>query len=329
MPGSPTPPPKPMTPEEEAALRAREEDRKKRVDAALAAADDAATSARYGIDVGEYQRQRDEQNAAGSRGGQLASDVAAAGQRVDTRISDVEAERNRVLGRTAPTVGAVQIDVGPQGEMRGGQQDLIAALQAQMRGEGPESPAQRLLKQGVERSIAANMAMQAAQRGGPEGLLAGRMLNQSAAASRQGLAGQVADLRAQEQLAAQGLLGNVLQGARGQDLGLAANQAGLSQQANLANQEAALKTMGLQEAMAQGYTGQLGNLDVAQRDAMINALGAGLSIEEAAKQRGLSREVQQMQPSPVEQAAAGMLPAAAGGATTAASLGILGAFGLL
>lgn len=133
-----------------------------------------------------------------------------------------------------PTVEAAQINQDPQAQFRQGQAGLASALQAQMAGQGP-SLAQSQLQSATDRNIAQAMALAGSQRGGANPAALRNIQNQAAMANQQA-ARQSAELMAQEQMAARGQLAGVLQGARGQDIGLATEQAGLSQQANLANQ---------------------------------------------------------------------------------------------
>lgn len=125
--------------------------------------------------------------------------------------------------------------------------------------------------------IARQQRSMAAGARGVSPALAQRMAAKNIASAQQGLAAQAGILRANEQIAAQQSLAGMLSGARGQDIGLATNQAqlgmqagqfnagqynqglfqnaGFQQQANLANQQAALAAQGQRDQMAQFYTG--------------------------------------------------------------------------
>ena len=148
----------------------------------------------------------------------------------------------------ARTISAATIDPSQQAEFRAQQQDLVAALQAQAAGEGP-SLAQMQMDEAREQNIAQAMALAASQRGlgAGQGL---RQISDQAQLATQQAARDAVRGRLQEQMAAQGQLGNVLAGARGQDIGLAAEQAGLAQQAGLSNQ-AAQNQFALQQAAMQ------------------------------------------------------------------------------
>jgi hypothetical protein len=137
-------------------------------------------------------------------------------------------------GYQANLAQAGNIDQGPQGEMRTGQQGLIADLQNQVAGGGPNL-AEAQLRQGTNRNLASMLAAMASQHGNQNpGLMRQALLREGGAANQE-LAGQSAMARMQQQLASQGLLGSTLGQARGQDLGLAGQQASLNQQANLFN----------------------------------------------------------------------------------------------
>lgn len=147
-------------------------------------------------------------------------------------------------GRKGPTMTAANVgsanqmqaagvNMAPQAQFRTQQYQLAQALQDQANGKGP-SLAQSQLQAGTDRNIQQAMALQASQRGTNAGQGLRQVAQQTAQANQQ-QAQQSADLRMQEQMQARGQLGAVLDSGRGQDIGLAENQAGLQQQANQAN----------------------------------------------------------------------------------------------
>lgn len=103
-------------------------------------------------------------------------------------------------------------------DFRGGQQDLAAQLAR--RASGEESLSDIQLRQAAGRNIANQQALAAGARPGQAGA-AGRTAAQQAATISQGLAGQAATAGIQERTAAQNILGQILSGARGQDIGAA------------------------------------------------------------------------------------------------------------
>lgn len=126
------------------------------------------------------------------------------------------------------------------------------ALQQQAAGQGP-SLAQSQLQQGTNRNLAQQMALMASARSNPA--MAMRMSAMNAANIGQQSAQQAADLRLQEQLGAQGLLGQALQTGRGQNLSTQqANDAAVQQamQQYLANQQQQIANMNLYYGMATG-----------------------------------------------------------------------------
>jgi hypothetical protein len=114
---------------------------------------------------------------------------------------------------------------------RGAQSGLVQQLQARAAGQGP-SVAQRQLQDALGRNVSTQQALLATG-GGPG---AARAASQQASALGGSLAGQSALLRANEITQAQGLLGQTLQGARGQDL-----------QRQIAMSDAELKSRGLND----------------------------------------------------------------------------------
>lgn len=118
---------------------------------------------------------------------------------------------------------------GPQDQARGMQMSLIQQLQDQAAGRGP-SLAQMQLQQGTDRNMAQAMALGQSQRGaGAAGMMKGIQGQQAGIA--QGMAGDSAMLRLQEQMAAQQQLGQNLGATRGADQ----NFAGMGMQNNQFN----------------------------------------------------------------------------------------------
>lgn len=168
------------------------------------------------------------------------------------------------------------------------QSGLMQQLAAQSRGEGPSLAGQQL-KTAQEANIAAVMAQMASARGGANPLLQRQALTTSADIQAQ-TARDAATARMQEQLAAQGLLGQVsgqatTQGlqARGQDLQLATNQAGLNQDAAMAGfnaQTDANKTLFLAQQQTQ----------LAQADLTAKYAAMGMTAQQAQQAAALELE---------------------------------------
>jgi hypothetical protein len=132
------------------------------------------------------------------------------------------------------TTGQTPISTAGDLTWQGQQQTLANQLQRQANGQGP-SVAGTMLQQGEQQQVANQLAVLGSQRGSQNAGLAQRSAADQGAAAQANLAGQMALAREQEQLNAQGSLGNVLGTARSQAQNYNINQAGLNQNVNLAN----------------------------------------------------------------------------------------------
>ena len=179
---------------------------------------------------------------------------------------------------------AAQINQGRYGDWRGQQlalaQQLGRVSTGQQQGAG-EMAVQRQIQQG----LAGQQAMARSARGGNAALAMRGAAANSAGIGLAG-AGEAQGAALQDQAAARAQLAGVLGQGAGQDIGIAqgnaqlkqqmnlANldaknqqifqQAGLDQSTSLANLQARLQTMGMNDAMIQSYMGQLLNLNGAQ-----------------------------------------------------------------
>jgi hypothetical protein len=195
---------------------------------------------------------------------------------------------NQNAGQSVPQaampgpIQAAQIATGPQDQMRGYQSNLAAQLAAQAAGQGP-SLAQAQLQAGTDRALQSQMAALGSQRGMNSGLGA-RLAAQGAGDMQTQLAQQSAQTRLGEQLQAQQGLGALTSNVRGQDIGLASQQAGMQQQANtlgaqlanqtnLANMQGALQSQAQKNAFTQGMYGLGQQRDVAQYGGQIQQQG--------------------------------------------------------
>lgn len=170
----------------------------------------------------------------------------ATGMNIKPQTQDVTAPTYNAAafqGWQAPNVGPAAQGAGQvrqaqaptwdnsQTQGRGYQTDLIGQLQRQAMGQGP-SVVQQQLNQATDRNVAQQMAMASANRGQ---IGAGYQALQAGTQAQQQAIGQAAEARAQEQLNAQGLLGQVAGQMRGQDQGWAQNQAQLGAQLGMFN----------------------------------------------------------------------------------------------
>lgn len=166
-------------------------------------------------------------------------------------------------GRGGPTTDYARINMGPQAQFRQGQMGLVNALTAQANGQGP-SLAQGQLQQATDRNLSQAMALGQSQAGGQASGLGQRQVMQQQAGYAQQAASDSGLMRMQEQMQARNQLAQVLAGARGQDIGLATEQAGFSQGANMANLQALLAQRGMNDTQQQFFERQGVGLDLAQ-----------------------------------------------------------------
>lgn len=167
-----------------------------------------------------------------------------------------------------------QIATGPQDQFRAQQMAFAQQLMNQANGVGP-SVAQQQLQAGTDQNIAAQMALAASGRP-TNAAYAQRLAMQGIAGSQQQMAQQSAMLRNQEQLNAQGLLGQALAQGRGQDIGMATDQAkiGLQSQALKDQFNLGLTGLGTQRDVAQ-MQGAFGLADLQEQSKKRRAQGVG------------------------------------------------------
>lgn len=153
-------------------------------------------------------------------------------QQVNDQISTVGGQPFYTAGDAAQSAGST-IDQSQQAQFRDRQLALGQQLMDQANGKGP-SVAGSQLRQSTEMNLQAALAQAASSRGGNLGA-AQYQLGNARANIQQQSAMQLAQARIQEQMAARSQLGDVLASGRGADIGLATNQAQLSQQNNQFN----------------------------------------------------------------------------------------------
>jgi hypothetical protein len=199
---------------------------------------------------------------------------------------------NAAGGRQGQSVTGAQIDQSQQGQFRGQQFDLASALRDRAMGTGGPSAAEMQLRRTTDQNIQAQASAAASGRGGQSALSQYNLANR-AAATQQDAAGQAATLRANEQIAAQQSLGALLAQGRGADIELASGQAGLNQQANLANQQAAMTQMGLNDAQQRALLELMYGVDRSNQAGTITAeqINAGIIGNNAAAQAAMQGQV--------------------------------------
>jgi hypothetical protein len=224
--------------------------------------------------------------------------------------------------RGAATTTGATIATGPQDEFRAAQGGLVSSLARQASGQGP-TVAGAQLQRAADRSAQNALAIAAGVRGpGSAGAL--REVQNQRSEIMQGAAADSAALALQEQQSAANLLGQVAGGARGQDIALASEQAGLSQQANLANLQSEQAQRALNDQAVQYYLSQGYSLALAQQQAamdleklltdqniQINAIQAGAYDSAAGRRVGFVKDLARAGAQAAGTGAAG--PAAGGG----------------
>lgn len=202
-------------------------------------------------------------------------------------------QRQAPVATAANAPNAAQMiaaQINPQANaLRGEQLQDIEALRRAATGAGP-SAAELQMRQGLDRGMAAQRSAAASMRG-VNPALAQRMTTDNIANLQADVAGQTGVLRAQEQAAARDALAQAMYAARGQDIGLATTQAGLQQQADMANmqanQQAAMLGAGFEQQTALANQ-QAALMAAGQGDAaMARYLGLGMGGEDAANRLGL------------------------------------------
>ena len=233
---------------------------------------------------------------------------------------------NGINGRAAPQaqggyLGQTNLG-GYGGQFQAGQQALVQQLRR--RAAGQDSLAALQLKQALGQNLAQQQALAASARPG-NSAMAQRVAMQNAGMQTAGLSGQAQQAMLAEQLGAQNMLGGVLQGARGQDIG--ASQFNAAQQNAMAAQRAQLA-----QQLNQYNAGmQLQNRN-ANDQAFLNAMAANQAAANAQQQGNMGYQQNILQrfgiaanvPTPGEQALGALSTLGAAYATGGASLAARG-----
>lgn len=170
-------------------------------------------------------------------------------------------------GRQAPQVNGARIATGQQAQWRGREMtlaDQLAGVASGQQAGAGELAVRRAQRQGVAQQLAGA----AMQRGANAGI-AGRAAARGIGSINVNAAGQASQAATADQAQARGLLAGVLGQGRSADIGLATNQAGLDQQAGLANQAARLQQMGMNDAAIAQTLGQMYGISAAEMQARL------------------------------------------------------------
>jgi hypothetical protein len=188
-----------------------------------------------------------------SQAKQFARDVEsqkAAGQRRNNYELPGFAGRDAELkGRAYDSMNDQRLAAEQQQVARRGQQSVADILMRQARGQGP-SVAEQQLRASTDRNINMSRAMANSASPGQQAMMQ-RLAMQQAGGANQAAAQQAAQLRAQEQLAATGQLGQVYGGMRAQDQSALGGAQGMEQ----FSRELALRNAGGQQTGGMNYEG--------------------------------------------------------------------------
>jgi hypothetical protein len=199
------------------------------------------------------------------------------------RIAQMQQAQAATIGQTqvgpVTNATAAQLDQTQQAEMRAAQQGLISGLQGAIAGKEP-SVAEIMLRNATDRNVANQYALAQAANGMNTGLAQRTAMINAAEMNQQAIM-QQAILRAQEIAQARGQLGGALDSARGADLSLAGQQAGLQQQTNLANAGAANTANLTQAQLAQAQA--IAQAQLQQGASQFNAQASNAATMEQAQ----------------------------------------------
>lgn len=167
---------------------------------------------------------------------------------------DAEIKKGLATDRTAPQVGM-------QNDFRNAQMQQLGQLQGLASGT-QRTAGELAAMRAAQQASAQQQAMARMARGG-DAVLAQRRAAEQTAGIGSNAAGQAQRAALEGQMAAQGLLTQAAGQGRGQDM-----------QIQLANMDAQLKQMGMDDATRLAYLAQLTGMDAAQLQAQIAAMGA-------------------------------------------------------
>lgn len=183
----------------------------------------------------------------------------AINEKAFTDASGYDARRAEFASQLAQAQArqGAQINQNPSNEVRGRQMTLADQLTAQAAGQGP-SLAGMQLQQATNRNLAQAAALASSGRGGAQGGLGMRQVQNQQADIAGQAARDAAILRVQEQMQARESLGGLLNQTRGTDVNLASQQAQIQQDQNALN-----------DAQARFYGQNMMDMDQKQREALM------------------------------------------------------------
>lgn len=170
----------------------------------------------------------------------------------------LQAYYDQVGSRQAPQAG--QASQAGYSSFRGNQSELVGRLEALSKGQGPSLAAQQF-QQATDRNMASQQSMAQSGRGGPLAAFnAANNMGQLGAQAAQGSA----MARTNEQMQAFNQLGLTIHGARGADEGINQFNAGQQNQTSMANLDARLRSMGMNDQARLQILQQMGGQNAQQ-----------------------------------------------------------------
>lgn len=200
----------------------------------------------------------------------------------DKYTTEFDAQGWEMQNREAPRSEAAVINQAQSDEWRAKQMGLVDQLQGLKFGwDVNNSPAQLQMKMAFDQAMQNQRGM-AAQSTGANRALASRTMANNVGQLQQNQAAQSALLRSQETIDRQkainegnqwryGQMQDAMYGARGQDIGIAGQNASMQQQTNIANQQSELQQQAMNDAMQQWFMSQGFSRDQAALQAQIMA----------------------------------------------------------
>lgn len=179
-------------------------------------------------------------------GGQATKGIDAAPPQYDAVTAQLGQMASTAQGRAAPSFAAAQLDGNPQNQSRQGMMDVAGRLGGIASGMAPGAGEIAVNRQLGAANAAQNSAARMAR--GPMSALVYRAAMRNQADMGLAGAGRAAEAQLQDQTAANQTLTGLYGTMRGQDIGLAGDNAQLSQQANMANQSAQLTQTQMNDA---------------------------------------------------------------------------------
>lgn len=208
-------------------------------------------------------------------GGDATKGIDSKPRQYDAATQQLGEMASTAQGRAAPVFSAAQLDMGPQGQSRQGMMDVAGRLGGIANGMTPGAGELAVNRQLSAAQAAQNSAARMA-RGANSALVYRNAMRNQADMGLAG-AGQAAAAQMQDQTAANQQLTSLYGTMRGQDIGVAGENAQLTQQANMANQGAQLTQQQMNDARQIQALGQQLGWDQARINAELAKAGIAMN----------------------------------------------------